>query len=231
MSLKFSIELDLKKLQEQQKKATDIISQIGARAQAQAQETITQVAAATGEQAKAATRATQAATEETSRKVAMVVNKTEETATAATKRTSRQIKKSTDEIGEDLRKVGSLAKKAFAGIAAAQLVQQVISVRTQMDGLERSFVSLTQSAEKGARLTEWIKDFAAATPLSVGALSSATQTMLGFGIAAEDVTKYLRAIGDISMGDAGKMQSLALAFSQMSATGKLMGQDLLNIAA
>ena len=39
----------------------------------------------------------------------------------------------------------------------------------------------------------------------------------------------LRAIGDISMGDTQKLQSLTLAFAQMSSTGKLMGQDLLQM--
>ncbi|MBD5421430.1 MAG: tape measure protein, partial [Bacteroides sp.] len=48
-------------------------------------------------------------------------------------------------------------------------------------------------------------------------------------IEAEKVMPMLRAIGDVSMGDAQKFNSLALAFSQMSATGKLMGQDLLQM--
>jgi tape measure domain-containing protein len=36
----------------------------------------------------------------------------------------------------------------------------------------------------------------------------------------------LKAISDISMGESSKFNSLTLAFSQMSAAGKLMGQDL-----
>ena len=50
--------------------------------------------------------------------------------------------------------------------------------------------------------------------------------MLGFNIQAEDTIKYLKAISDISMGESSKFNSLTLAFSQMSAAGKLMGQDL-----
>src|SRR5690606_25401177 len=38
-----------------------------------------------------------------------------------------------------------------------------------------------------------------------------------------------KAIGDIAMGDANKMNSLTLAYSQMTSTGKLMGQDLLQM--
>ncbi len=50
--------------------------------------------------------------------------------------------------------------------------------------------------------------------------------MLGFNIEAERVPRYLQAIGDVSMGNTQKFNSLTLAFSQMSAAGKLMGQDL-----
>lgn len=54
----------------------------------------------------------------------------------------------------------------------------------------------------------------------------AEKMMLGFNIQAEDTIKYLKAISDISMGESNKFNSLTLAFSQMSAAGKLMGQDL-----
>ena len=50
--------------------------------------------------------------------------------------------------------------------------------------------------------------------------------MLGFNIEVEKVPRYLQAIGDVSMGDTQRFNSLTLAFSQMSAAGKLMGQDL-----
>lgn len=53
--------------------------------------------------------------------------------------------------------------------------------------------------------------------------------MLGFNIEAEKVIPTLKQIGDISMGDRDRFNSLVLAFSQMSATGKLMGQDLLQM--
>lgn len=53
------------------------------------------------------------------------------------------------------------------------------------------------------------------------------QTMLGFGISDKDVLKDTKMLGDIAMGSADKMQSLTLAFSQVSAGGKLTGQDLL----
>jgi tape measure domain-containing protein len=53
------------------------------------------------------------------------------------------------------------------------------------------------------------------------------QTMMAFGIGSKEVMGDLKMLGDIAMGDANKLGSLTLAFSQVNAAGKLTGQDLL----
>jgi tape measure domain-containing protein len=53
------------------------------------------------------------------------------------------------------------------------------------------------------------------------------QTMMGFGIEAENVMPSLKMLGDVAMGDANRLGNLTLAFSQVRAAGKLTGQDLL----
>lgn len=57
-------------------------------------------------------------------------------------------------------------------------------------------------------------------------LSENAKMMLGFQVQAEKIVPVLSAIGDISMGNAPKMESLTRAFSQMSSTGKLNAEDL-----
>ena len=76
------------------------------------------------------------------------------------------------------------------------------------------------------RLIPQIKELAKISPLTVSDMVGAEKMMLGFNIQAEDTIRYLQALSDISMGDSVKFKSLTLAFSQMSAAGKLMGQDL-----
>uniref|UniRef100_UPI003A8B1005 tape measure protein n=1 Tax=Alistipes putredinis TaxID=28117 RepID=UPI003A8B1005 len=83
--------------------------------------------------------------------------------------------------------------------------------------------------EYGRRLFNDIKDFAVKTPMQMNDLAKGAQMLLSFNIAAEEVMPTLRALGDISMGDAQRFNSLTLAFAQMSSTGKLMGQDLLQM--
>jgi tape measure domain-containing protein len=125
------------------------------------------------------------------------------------------------------------AGQAFAAYLTAQqlssFVGSVVKMRGEIEALEISFETLIGNKDKAKEFFGEIKDFAVNTPLQMNTLAKGAQTMLGFNIELEKVMPLLRQIGDISMGDAQKFDSLVLAFSQMSSTGKLMGQDLLQM--
>lgn len=125
--------------------------------------------------------------------------------------------------------VGKAMGIAFSAQQAIAFVKQVVSVRSEIQALEVSFRTLLGSQQASAELMRQMKEFAAATPLQLGDLAKGAQTMLGFNLNPDEIMPMLKAIGDISMGDAQKFQSLTLAFSQMQSTGKLMGQDLLQM--
>ena len=78
-------------------------------------------------------------------------------------------------------------------------------------------------------MLDYLTQMGKTTPYQTNNLLDATKTRLGFGISAEDAKKNIQILGDIAMGDANKLNSLTLAFSQMSSTGKLTGQDLLQM--
>ena len=142
---------------------------------------------------------------------------------------SNAAKKESDAIKDALSRVGKAVGFAFSAQQAVAFVRQIVNVRSEIQALEVSFSTLLGSQQASTQLMQQMKEFAAATPLQIGDLAKAAQTMLGFNLAAEEVMPMLKAIGDISMGDAQKFQSLTLAFSQMSSVGKLMGQDLLQM--
>lgn len=132
-------------------------------------------------------------------------------------------------------KMDASLKKIAAGIGAYFSIQQltqfeskVISIRSEMESLHVSFKTLA-GEQMGNELFEQLKDYELRTPMIMNDLASGAQTMLAFNIPVQEVMEHLKAIGDISMGDSEKFKSLTLAFSQMSATGKLMGQDLLQM--
>ena len=123
--------------------------------------------------------------------------------------------------------LGRAATAAFSTAALAGFAKEVVNVRGEIQALEQSFNVL--AGAKGGALFEEIRRFAVETPMGMQELAKGAQTLLGFNIEAERVMPILRQIGDISMGDAQKFNSLTLAFAQMSSTGKLMGQDLLQM--
>ena len=62
---------------------------------------------------------------------------------------------------------------------------------------------------------------AAATPFALSDLTDGTQTLLQFGIAADDTTDVLKQLGDISLGNADKLQTLVRAYGKMSSAQKV----------
>lgn len=142
---------------------------------------------------------------------------------------SRSAQQESNAITDALKKVGAAMGIAFSAQQAIAFVKQVVSVRSEIQALEVSFRTLLGSQQASTELMRQMKEFAAATPLQLGDLAKGAQTMLGFNLDPDEIMPMLKAIGDISMGDAQKFQSLTLAFSQMSSVGKLMGQDLLQM--
>lgn len=131
-----------------------------------------------------------------------------------------QMKKQLVGMGKDL------LKNIGIGVGIKEFIGQMVQVRGEFQEIETSLEVLLGSEEKAAKLMGEVKEFAKVSPLDLKSTAAATQMMLGFNIEAEKVPRYLQAIGDISMGNTQRFNSLTLAFSQMSATGKLMGQDL-----
>nr|DAK78482.1 MAG TPA: tail tape measure protein [Bacteriophage sp.] len=127
-------------------------------------------------------------------------------------------------------KMKGIAATIMGGIGLKELGSKIISVRAEFESMETSLkVLLGGNQERLNSIMSQIKEYALASPLNTKDMVGAVQMMTSFGIEAEKSIDYLKAIGDISMGDTGKFNSLALAFSQMSSAGKLMGQDLMQM--
>ena len=127
-------------------------------------------------------------------------------------------------------KLKQMSGMTLGGMGLKELASRVISVRAEFESMETSLkVLLGGNEERLSNIMGQIKEYALASPLNTKDMVGAVQMMTSFGIEAEKSIDYLKAIGDVSMGDAGKFNSLALAFSQMSSAGKLMGQDLMQM--
>jgi tape measure domain-containing protein len=138
-------------------------------------------------------------------------------------------------LGQKFTEFGQTAGKVGLGLTAAVTVPVTLMAKAfvkssgDMQMYMASFETMLGSAEKAKKLMEEMQKFAAATPFEFGQLANASKMLLQFGVTGEQVMPMLQTLGDIAQGDSNKLNSLALAFGQMSSTGRLMGQDLLQM--
>lgn len=131
-------------------------------------------------------------------------------------------------LGGSLGSLGTLASGAAAGFALLKLKdygQYALQTSAAFEQLGVSFRVMTGSAQLGQELTNSIIELGAKTPMTAQQLAKAAQLLLSFGESAENIIPDLQLLGDITGGEVNRFNQLALAFAQVGANGKLMGQD------
>ncbi|MFV0313258.1 MAG: tape measure protein [Dysgonomonas sp.] len=116
--------------------------------------------------------------------------------------------------------VGSVAR------SGVDFIGESINKSFERQQIQTSFNVLAGSDEAGKALTGQLVGLQKDTVLGSEVFKNA-QTMMGFGFKSNEVYNNLKMLGDVSMGDAEKLGSLTLAFSQVRAGGKLLGNDLI----
>lgn len=135
-------------------------------------------------------------------------------------------------LGGSLGSLKGLTVAAAAGFAAMKLKdygQYALQTSAAFEQLAISFRVMTGSAQTGQELTDAIIELGAKTPMTAQQLSKAAQLLLSFGESAENIIPDLKLLGDITGGEVNRFNQLSLAFAQVGANGKLMGQDLLQM--
>ena len=160
---------------------------------------------------------------------------------------ARQTTRQLDEITRKANTVGARLREAFSfsnfksslmsspGMSfltnpytlIASGIGAVTKLGMEAETTATAFEVLVGSEEKAAGLLKQLDKFAADTPFNKLQLTQNAQQMMNFGVASDKVMGYLGQLGDISGGNAERFSSLSLVFGQVSASGKLMGQDLL----
>jgi tape measure domain-containing protein len=133
---------------------------------------------------------------------------------------------STNSMATDLK--STLAQ--YAGMAAAfQGLKKSMSLAAAAETNKISLEVLTGSAQKAQMLFDGFIELDRSSPLSRSDFARASQTLLGYGYAAESTLPTLKALSEVSVGNADRFQSLSLAFGQVTANGRLMGQEVLQM--
>lgn len=110
---------------------------------------------------------------------------------------------------------------------AKKMVSAGLEYNQAMEGYITNFTTMLGGNSEAANgMVGSLQKLAAATPLAMSDLAGGAQTLLAFGVASDDVSGTLQRLGDISLGNADKMQSLARAYGKATAQGKLTGETV-----
>lgn len=123
--------------------------------------------------------------------------------------------------------LSAAAAGAVALGAGLAFIKDASGKAAGMESLQVQFEVLTKSAEGASAMIKSFRDEAMKSPLSVTDYAQAGKTLMAFGVSADKTLPILRMLGDVSMGNAERFGSLALAFAQTQAAGRLMGQEVL----
>ncbi|MGI8484084.1 MAG: tape measure protein [Thermomicrobiales bacterium] len=122
----------------------------------------------------------------------------------------------------------------FAAGLAEDGVRRVISLgedalrsAADYEQIRVAFDGLLGSADKARVLLKEVSDYAVKTPFTLPTVAEGAKKLLAFGVANEQIIPTFKMLGDISLGNTDKLGYLIHAFGQVTATGHLMGRELL----
>jgi tape measure domain-containing protein len=121
-------------------------------------------------------------------------------------------------VGSTLSGAVTLPMTALGGVA--------IKTAAEFESLQTSLTTLTGSAMEGRKAFENLKQLSAGTPFQLQDLVKANNTLLGFSRSADEAFSDIQQIGDIAAVTGADIQSIAVAFGQSAAEGKLFSKDI-----
>lgn len=110
-----------------------------------------------------------------------------------------------------------------------QLGRKILDLGVKQEQLNIAFTTFLGSATKAKTLLAELTKFAIVTPFTPDQVNSAAKALLAFGVQGKEIIPTLKMLGDVSAGTGKDLTEMAVIFGQIRSTGRLMGQDLLQL--
>jgi tape measure domain-containing protein len=131
-------------------------------------------------------------------------------------------------LGGTLAKFGRRAGLGL-GIAAAAGGALGLKIAASNEQAQISFTTMLGSAKKASKFLHQLQAFAAKTPFEFPELQTAASSLISAGFQAKQVIPIMTTLGDVTSGMGTGSEGIkraTVALQQMSAAGKITGQDL-----
>lgn len=144
--------------------------------------------------------------------------------------------RSSNQIGDSMSGASKMISNAFgamgialttAGITSAiiGIGKAALTTAAELEQISVSFEVFTGDAKMAKDMLAELKSQALKSPMQFQDIAKGAQTLMQYGLNAQQVVPLTKMLGDISGGNADKFSRLALAFGQVNAAGRLMGQE------
>ncbi len=138
-------------------------------------------------------------------------------------------------FGSDALEMSSGAAGVLLGIAAAAGIAGAAAIKMSADytASKTAFTTLLGDAQKAENMLADLATFAADTPFELPGLIKASQKLMAFGFASEDIIPIMSAVGDaISLVGGGQeaIDGVVRALGQIQAKGKLSAEEMNQLA-
>jgi len=131
-----------------------------------------------------------------------------------------------DKMDQTFKKLGAAAAAYFSFEMMKGFTSQLVRVRGEFQQLDVAFTTMLGSKAKADTLMAQIVDTAAKTPFTLTEVAGGAKQLLAYQVAAEDVNETVIRLGNISAGVSVPLGRLILAYGQVKAKGRLMGDDM-----
>ena len=124
--------------------------------------------------------------------------------------------------------MANLASQAISNVVDGfkNLVGGAVDYQKSMEYYTTSFTVMTGSADKASETVKKLADIGATTPFDMPQLADATSLLMNFGFNADDAVGSMMMLGDISQGNADKLNSITRAYGKMSSAQKVSLEDI-----
>lgn len=126
--------------------------------------------------------------------------------------------------------LGTLAKVTAGLVAFKKIVVDNAAAGLQYAGslekIEATYSVLLKSSERGEKLMDSVREFAATTPFQMERLAEASTRLLNAGTAADEIINVLQDLGNAALGDAEKMDRLTDAYAKLQTKGRASLEEL-----
>ena len=124
--------------------------------------------------------------------------------------------------------MANLASQAISKVVDGfkELVGGAVDYQKSMEYYTTSFTVMTGSADKASETVKKLADIGATTPFDMPQLADATSLLMNFGFSADDAVDSMMMLGDISQGNADKLDTIARAYGKMNSAQKVSLENI-----